>query len=194
MTVVLAQGERVTIGKGEADSVARVRMGLGWDPIKHEGLRPGLQALTGVDLDASCLLFDADHHLVDTVWPRQLVSKDGAVTHTGDNTTGAGDGDDESIIVDLAALPLRVTALVFTVSAFSSDDFSRVANAFCRLVDERDESELVRYELSTTDSHDNAQIMVKLARGGDGWVLTAIGRSAKGNTFSDLLPEVQKYL
>ncbi|WP_406281000.1 TerD family protein [Embleya sp. NBC_00896] len=193
MTVVLAQGDRVTIGKDGAGSIGRVRMGLGWDPIKHEGLRPGLQALTGVDLDASCLLFDADDRLVDTVWPRQLVSKDGAVTHTGDNTTGAGEGDDESIIVDLAALPLRVTALVFTVSAFSSDDFSRVSNAFCRLVDERDESELVRYELSATGAH-NAQIMVKLARGGDGWVLTAVGQPADGNTFNDLLPAVQKYL
>jgi tellurium resistance protein TerZ len=192
MTVVLAQGERITIGK-EGAPIGRVRMGLGWDPIRHEGLRPGLQALTGVDLDASCLLFDADGHLVDTVWPRQLVSKDGAVTHTGDNTTGAGEGDDESIIVDLAALPLRVTALVFTVSAFSSDDFSRVSGAFCRLVDESDQSELVRYELSASGAH-NAQIMVKLGRGASGWVLTAIGQPAKGNTFNDLLPTILQYL
>ncbi|MFE3197391.1 TerD family protein [Embleya sp. NPDC055664] len=193
MTVVLAQGESVTIGKGEAGSAARVRMGLGWDAVKHKGLRPGLQALTGVDLDASCLLFDADHHLVDTVWPRQLVSKDGAVTHTGDNTTGAGDGDDESIIVDLAALSPRVTALVFTVSADSSHAFSRVANAYCRLVDEHDDSEIVRYELSEHGGHD-AQIMVKLARVADGWQATAIGRAAKGNTYHDLLPEILKHL
>jgi len=193
MTVVLAQGERVTIGKAGEEAVGRIRMGLGWDPIRHEKLRPGLQALTGVDLDASCLLFDADHRLVDTVWPRQLVSKDGAVTHTGDNTTGQGDGDDESIIVDLAALPLRVTALVFTVSAFTTDDFSRVSNAFCRVVDESDQSEIVRYELSASGTH-NAQIMVKLSRSGTGWVLTAIGEPAKGNTFNDLLPTVQKYL
>ncbi|MGC0422878.1 TerD family protein [Embleya sp. AB8] len=193
MTVVLAQGESVVLGKGESGSAARVRMGLGWEAIRHKGLRPGLQALTGVDLDASCLLFDADHHLVDTVWPRQLVSKDGAVKHTGDNTTGAGEGDDESIIVDLESLSPRVTALVFTVSSDSSSAFAKVAEAHCRIVDEHDGSELVRFELSEHGGHD-AQIMVKLVRVAEGWALTAIGESTKGNTYHDLLPAILKHL
>lgn len=193
MAVVLAQGARVALGK-DGEELGRVHMGLGWDPVKHTTLRPGLQALTGVDLDAACLLFDADHHMVDSVWARQLKSKDGAVSHTGDNVTGQGEGDDESIVVDLAALPARVTALVFTVSSFSGADFSKVAAAYCRLLDDATEAELARYELTPTGTH-NAKVFAKVVRDGEGgWTMTAIGAPTTAHTIDQLVPAILRHL
>ncbi|MDI2125300.1 TerD family protein [Yinghuangia seranimata] len=192
MAVVLAQGAKVTLGK-DGEELHRVRMGLGWDPVKHAGLRPGLQALTGVDLDAACLLFDADHHLVDAVWARQLKSKDGSVTHTGDDVTGHGPGDDEAIIVDLASLPSRVTALVFTASSFSGADFSKIASAYCRLLDDHTQAELARYEVTPSGTH-NAKVFAKVVRDADGWTMTAIGAPAVAHTINDLVPAIAPHL
>ena len=112
-------------------------MGLGWDAVKKRGLFGGTKTQT-IDLDASCLLFDGAGCLVDQVWFRQLSSKDGSIQHTGDNRTGAGDGDDESIIVDLLALSPAGRTLVFIVNSFTGQNFSQIENAFCRL-DRRDE-------------------------------------------------------
>ena len=114
--------------------------------------------------------------------------------HTGDNLTGAGEGDDESVIVDLARLSPAVTQIVFTVNSFTGQDFSQIENAFCRLVDETTDEELARYELSGSGRH-NAQIMAKVSRGGAGeWTMTAIGATASGRTFADLLPATSGYL
>ena len=132
-----------------------------------------------IDLDASALLFDGSGQVVDTVWYNQLVSRDGSVVHTGDNRTGAGDGDDESIKVDLSALPAQVQTVVFTVNSFTGQGFSQVENAFCRLIDEAGEEEIARYDLSATGSH-TAQIMAKVTRDGAGWSMTAIGGTASG--------------
>ncbi|KUL28529.1 TerD family protein [Actinoplanes awajinensis] len=193
MAVSLRKGESVSLTKAAGDNgLSRVRMGLGWDVIKKRGLFGGNKEQS-VDLDASCLLFDAGGTLLDQVWFRQLRSKDGAVQHTGDNLTGAGDGDDESIVVDLTALPPVVQSLVFVVNSFTGQNFSQIQNAVCRLVDERGGRELARYELSGSGSH-TAQVMTKVTRGGDGWEMTAIGTPASGRTFNDLLPTIAQHL
>ncbi|MBA2414785.1 MAG: TerD family protein [Geodermatophilaceae bacterium] len=121
------------------------------------------------------------------MWFGQLRSADGSVVHTGDNLTGAGEGDDESIIVDLAALPANVTALLFTVNSFTGQNFSQIENAFCRLVDETNQDELARYDLTGSGSH-NAQLMAKVSRDGTGWSMTAIGATTSGRTVQDLVP------
>jgi tellurium resistance protein TerZ len=72
--------------------------------------------------------------MVDIVWFRQLQSKDGSIKHSGDNRTGAGEGDDEQIIVDLSRIPANVKSLVFTVNSFTGQNFSQVENAYCRIV------------------------------------------------------------
>jgi tellurium resistance protein TerZ len=167
-------------------------MGLGWDAAPVKGLFGRKRAQT-IDLDASALLFDAAGVLVDQVWFQQLTSKDGSVQHTGDNLTGEGEGDDESIRVDLAKVPPRITTLVFTVNSFTGQDFSQIENAFCRLVDEANDSEIARYELTGSGSH-TAQIMAKVAREGAGWAMTAIGVPASGRTFKDLLPAIAGHL
>jgi len=192
VSVNLTKGQTVSLTKGGGGSLTKVRMGLGWDAIKKKGMFGGMKEQS-VDLDASCLLFDAAGQLVDQVWFRQLKSKDGAVTHTGDNLTGRGDGDDESIIVDLPSLSSNVTRLVFTVNSFTGQNFSQIENAFCRLVDETNQAELARYELTGSGTH-NAQIMATVSRDGAGWSMTAIGAIASGRTFKDLLPAVAQHL
>lgn len=187
MTVSLSKGQRVSLQKAGGGTLSRVRMGLGWDAVKKRGLFGGLKN-QDIDLDASALLFDAAGQLVDQVWFRQLQSKDGAVRHTGDNLTGAGEGDDESIVVDLTRLSGEVSTLVFTVNSFTGQDFSRIENAYCRVVDETaNDAELARYSLSGSGTH-TAQIMAKLSRDGAGWTMTALGIPCSGRTFHELLP------
>lgn len=187
MTVNLSKGQKVSLAKRDGGQLTRVRMGLGWDAVKKKGLFGSRDQ--SVDLDASVLLFDGAGQLVDQVWFQQLRSKDGSVQHTGDNRTGAGDGDDESVKVDLPALPAAVTTLVCTVNSFTGQDFSQIANAFVRLVDETTGNEIARYELSGSGRH-NAQIMAKVTRDGSGWSMTALGVPASGRTFRDLLPAI----
>jgi len=167
-------------------------MGLGWDAMKKRGMFGG-EKNQSIDLDASCLIFSADHRLLDQVWFRQLVSKDGAIQHTGDNRTGAGEGDDESIVVDLSRLDKQAATLIFVVNSFTGQNFSQILNAFCRLVDSTNEQEIARYELTGSGTH-NAQVMAKVSRDGAGWSMTAIGAIANGRTFKDLLPVVQTCL
>ena len=186
MTVSLSKGQKVSLEKRGGGSLSRVRMGLGWDAAKKKGLFGSRRQ--SIDLDASALLFDAAGSLVDQVWFRQLNSKDGSVHHTGDNLTGAGEGDDESIQVDLSRLPAAVNALVFTVNSFTGQNFSQIENAYCRLLDETaGDAELARYDLTGSGSH-TAQIMAKVSRDGAGWSMTALGIPASGRTFHDLLP------
>jgi len=192
MSVTLTKGQLVSLTKGGGETLTRVRMGLGWDAVKKRGLFGGMKSQS-IDLDASCLLFDSQGKLVDQVWFQQLRSKDGSVVHTGDNLTGDGEGDDESIIVDLSQLPAQVATLVFVVNSFTGQDFSQIENAFCRLVDEKSRAEVARYDLSGSGRH-NAQVMAKLTREGQGWAMTAIGAAASGRTFRDLLPTVEGHL
>ena len=191
MSVNLSKGQSVSLTKSSGGSLTRVKMGLGWDAVKKRGLF-GSRAQS-IDLDASCLLFDASGRLVDQVWFQQLRTADGAVQHRGGNLTGAGEGDDESIIVELDKLPAAVQTLVFVVNSFTGQNFSQIENAFCRLVDETTGGEVARYELTGSGTH-NAQIMSKVARDGGGWSMTAIGATANGRTFHDLLPTVAGHL
>ncbi|URN00169.1 TerD family protein [Actinomadura madurae] len=192
MSISLQKGQKVSLAKPGGGALTRVKMGLGWDAVPKKGLF-GKGKAQSIDLDASCLLFDAAGNLADQVWFRQLRSKDGSVHHTGDNLTGEGEGDDEVINVDLQNVPANVTQLVFTVNSFTGQDFSQIANAFCRLVDESTGQEIARYDLSGAGQH-NAQIMAKVARDGQGWSMTAIGATATGRTFQHLLPAVATHL
>lgn len=191
--VSLAKGQSVRLEKSGGGTLTRVTMGLGWDVRKATGLR-GLFGGGGgdVDLDASCLLY-AGKELVDSVWFRQLRSTDGSILHTGDNRTGAGDGDDEQIIVDLAALPAQVTTLIFTVNSFTGETFDRIENAYCRMVDATNGQELARYSLTGSGSH-TGQVMAKVSRSGGGWDMKAIGDKTSGRTFHEMTPAIAAHL
>lgn len=193
--VSLTKGQSIRLEKSGGGGLSRVTMGLGWDVRKAGGFFGALFGGGGgdIDLDASCLLFDAGGELVDSVWFRQLRSTDGSIIHTGDNRTGAGDGDDEQIIVDLAAVPSRVGTLIFTVNSFTGETFDRIENAYCRLVDVTTGSEIARYDLSGSGSH-TGQVMARLARAGGLWEMKAIGERTSGRTFHDMMPAVRAHL
>lgn len=192
MSVSLSKGQTVSLKKDNGGTLTQVRMGLGWDAVKKKGLFGGLKSQS-IDLDASAVLYDVHGKVLDQVWFRQLKSKDGAVIHSGDNLTGDGDGDDESITVFLDRLPANVGTIVFLVNSFTGQNFSQIENAFCRLVDETNGQEIARYGLTGSGNH-TAQVMAKIGRDGSGWCMTAIGAIANGRTFSDLLPAIHPHL
>jgi tellurium resistance protein TerZ len=193
MTVNLQKGQKISLEKEAGGLLARVTMGLGWDAIKVGGIF-GFGARTqAVDLDASCVLFDEQGRPVDVVWFRQLKSRDGSIVHTGDNRTGAGEGDDEQIIVELARVPAHVKSLVFTVNSFTGQNFAQVKNAYCRLVNATNQNEVARYDLSVQGAH-TAQIMAKLYRHNGDWKMHAIGENGSGRTFDELLPLITPHL
>ncbi len=191
MSVSLSKGQAVSLVKEGGGTLTHVRMGLGWDAVKKRGIFGSKSQ--SIDLDASAVVYDAQGKVLDQVWFRQLTSKDGAIKHSGDNLTGDGDGDDESIEVHLDRLSPQAHTIVFLVNSFTGQDFSQIENAFCRLVDEQTGQEIARYELTGSGSH-TAQVMAKVGRSGDGWSMTAIGAIANGRTFQQLLPEITPHL
>jgi tellurium resistance protein TerZ len=185
--VSLTKGQSVSLAKADGGALTHATMGLGWDVRKARGLRGlfGSGAGEDIDLDASCLLFDASGQQIDQVWFQQLTSQDGSIVHTGDNRTGAGDGDDEQINVDLGRVPTTVTTLLFTVNSFTGDTFDKIENAYCRLLDAMTNKELARFDLTGAGSH-TGQVMAKLTRTNAGWDMKAIGEKTVGRTFHDM--------
>jgi tellurium resistance protein TerZ len=188
VAINLQKGQKISLEKEAGTTLSSIIMGLGWDAVKKKGFF-GFASSDDIDLDASCLLFDENKQLLDTVWFRQLRSRDGSITHTGDNRTGDGDGDDEQIIVNLNNVPANVKSLVFTVNSFTGQNFSQVANAFCRIVDKASGKEIARYDLSVQGNH-SAQIMAKVYRHNNEWKMHAIGENGVGRTFQDLMPQI----
>lgn len=193
MTVNLQKGQKISLDKEAGATLSQITMGLGWDAVKSKGLFGFGGRDQDIDLDASCVMFDEANRPLDVVWFRQLKSKDGSIVHTGDNRSGAGEGDDEQINVDLSRVPAHVKSLVFTVNSFTGQNFAQVQNAFCRIVNARDQKEVARYELSAQGPH-SAQVMAKLYRHGGEWKMHAIGENGTGRTFDELLPQIQPFL
>ena len=193
MSVNLSKGQKISLEKEAGGALGRVTMGLGWDAIKSKGFLGFGSKTEAVDLDASCVMFDEGHRPVDVIFFRQLKSKDGSIVHTGDNRTGAGDGDDEQINVDLNAVPSSVKSLVFTVNSFTGQTFAQVENAYCRLLDAANGREVARFNLSVQGPH-SAQIMAKVYRHNGEWKMHAIGENGNGRTFDDLLPQIATHL
>jgi tellurium resistance protein TerZ len=189
MGLSLTKGQSLSLTKQTGESLTKIRLGLGWDsavPAKR-GFFGGLKTVE-IDLDASAILFDANKNRLDTVFFRQLRSKDGSITHTGDNLTGAGEGDDESIIVDLASVSPAVQHIVFVITSYSQQTFDMVQNAFCRVIDESVSSnpEVAKYLLAESGPY-TAMVMAKLTRAGNTWNFQAIGSPANGKTAHDLV-------
>lgn len=193
MAINLQKGQKISLDKEAGVKLTKIIMGLGWDPVKTKGFLGFGSKTQEIDLDASCILFDEQGQPFDAAWFRQLKSKDGSVVHTGDNRTGAGDGDDEQIAVDLTRVPTNVKSLVFTVNSFTGQNFSQIENATCRIVNAANNQEVARFNLSTLGSH-NAQIMAKLYRHNDEWKMHAIGEIGNGRTFDELMPQITPHL
>ncbi|BFV56444.1 TerD family protein [Kitasatospora sp. CMC57] len=193
MSVNLAKGQQISLSKESGVPLAFVRMGLGWQAAPRKGFLGKLLGAPDIDLDASAVLF-AGGQPVDVVYFNQLTSTDGSVGHSGDNRTGSdGEGDDESITVDLVRVPVQIDQIVFTVNSFTGASFKEIETAYCRLIDETTGGELARYTLGGGGGH-TAQIMTKLHRTDGTWRMAAIGEPAFGRTFQDLLPAIVQHL
>ncbi|MGZ4982136.1 MAG: TerD family protein [Methylobacter sp.] len=198
MAINLQKGQKISLSKESGGALSKVVMGLGWDakkvPLgKLKGLFGGAGSSESIDLDASCVMFDDQNKAVDIIYFGQLKSRDGSIIHTGDNRSGAGDGDDEQIKVDLDKVPANIKSMVFTVNSFSGQTFDQVDNAYCRIVDSSNDVEVARYTLSVQGSH-TAQIMAKLYRHNGEWKMHAIGENGVGRTIDALLPQIVIHL
>ncbi|MGG2462004.1 TerD family protein [Streptomyces sp. RGM 3693] len=174
MGVSLAKGGNVSLSK-EAPGLTAVSIGLGWD----------VRTTTGADydLDASALLCTdagkvaSDQHFV---FYNNLTSPDGSVQHTGDNLTGAGEGDDETLNVALNGVPAEITKIVFPVSIHDAQtrgqNFGQVRNAYIRVVNQEGGAELARYDLTEDASTETAMVFGELYRHNAEWKFRAVGQ------------------
>ncbi|MEU5191579.1 TerD family protein [Streptomyces klenkii] len=176
--VSLQKNQTVSLVKGGRPLTESVKMGLGWEPAW------GGRA---IDLDASVIAYGPDRNMIDACYFGKLQILNGAVQHSGDNLTGEGSGDDETITVHMGGLPPEVTGLVFTVSSFNGQKFSEVAKAYCRLLDARTGEELVRFDLTGAEPKTGV-LMAKFVRQYSGeWEMTALGEFVKSRTVRDLV-------
>lgn len=174
MGVSLTKGGNVSLTK-EAPNLTAVAVGLGWDVRTTTG--------TDFDLDASAIATGADKKAISDqhfVFFNNMKTPDGSIEHAGDNRTGEGDGDDEVINVDLPAVPPNVTNIFFPVSIHDADarlqSFGQVTNAYIRVVDLSNGSELARYDLSEDASTETAMLFGELYRHNGEWKFRAVGQ------------------
>lgn len=180
MAVQLAKkGVSVNLAK----SLNNVLIGLGWDTANNGGY--------DFDLDASVFLVDRNDKVTedeDFVFYNNLIHPSKSVEHTGDNRTGEGDGDDESIRVDLRKVPAHIEKIVVTVTIHDAkkraQNFGQVSNAFIRLVDESTGAETLRYDLAETFSTETSVVFAEIYRNGRGWDFIAKGEGSTGDLFT----------
>lgn len=178
MAISLQKGGNVNLSK-EAPGLSKVVIGLGWDPRSSDG--------SAFDLDGSAFLLKTDGKVrgdSDFIFYNNLKSTDGSVVHTGDNQTGQGDGDDESLNIDLSAIPADIDRVSFCVTIHEADarrqNFGMVGKAYIRCLNAANSSELARYDLSEDGSTETAMIFGELYRHGGDWKFRAIGQGFKG--------------
>lgn len=178
MAVSLSKGGNVSLSK-EAPGLKTIRIGLGWDTRVSDG-----QAF---DLDASVFLLGEAGKVRsdgDFVFYNNKQGADGSVVHQGDNTTGEGDGDDETVLVHLDKLPAELQKLSFAVTIHESDtrkqNFGMVSNAFIRVVNEDGGAEIARYDLSEDASTETAMVFGEIYRNAAEWKFKAIGQGFAG--------------
>jgi stress response protein SCP2 len=192
MTINLQKGQRISLKK-EAPSLTKLMCGLGWDVAKGSG---GLFSLfkTNFDLDGTVLCLNERDKLTsnaDFIYFNNLRHQSGAITHLGDNLTGAGEGDDEQIVVELSRIPDYICKLVFIVNIYDcvkrNQDFSQVKNAFVRLVDLGNKKEIARYDLSGNEYQSKTgMILAEVYRQDDEWKVVAIGEGISVNSLQEL--------
>ena len=174
MPVILTKGGNVNLSK-EAPGLKNISVGLGWDARSTDG--------AAFDLDASAFMLKADGKVrsdADFIFFNNQKSSDGSVVHQGDNRTGAGDGDDEVIKIDLSKVPADVEKVAFTVTIYDgqtrNQSFGQVSKAYIRVVNDAGGVEVARYDLSEDASTVTAMIFGELYRSGSDWKFKAIGQ------------------
>ncbi|MEK8170313.1 TerD family protein [Streptomyces sp. M19] len=183
--VNLQKNQTVSLVKGGQPLLSSVKMGLGWEPAFRS---------KDIDLDASVIAFGVDRKKIDACFFGKLTILNGAIQHSGDNLTGEGSGDDETITVHLSGLPPEVTGLVFTVNSFSGQKFTDVAKAYCRLLDAQTNEELARFDLTHSESRTGV-LMAKMIKQFSGeWEMTAMGDYVDSRTVRGMVKPAGKAL
>lgn len=178
MAVSLSKGGNVSLSK-EAPGLKKVLVGLGWDARATDG--------AAFDLDASAFILAESGKVrsdSDFIFYNNAKSADGTVEHTGDNKTGAGEGDDEAIKVNLASLTPDVAKIAFTVTIHEADsrkqNFGMVSSAYIRVVNDENGTEIARYDLSEDASTETAMVFGEIYRSGSDWKFRAVGQGFAG--------------
>ena len=174
MSVSLTKGGNVSLSR-QAPGLTAVVVGLGWDPRTTTG--------ADFDLDASAIMLDMNGRVLSDghfVFFNNLKSPDGSVEHMGDNLTGGGEGDDEQIKVSLATVPAECGKVVFPVSIYEAEqrqqNFGQVRNAFIRIVNQADNSEIARYDLTEDAATETAMVFGEIYRSFGEWKFRAVGQ------------------
>lgn len=182
MGVSLSKGGHVSLSK-EAPTMKNIQVGLGWDVRSTDG--------QDFDLDASAFLLSHTGKVrgdADFIFYNNLKSADNAVLHTGDNRTGKGEGDDESLVVKLEQLSADIERIVFVVTIHDAiarhQSFGQVSGAFIRLVNDDNEQEIARYDLTENASTETAMLFGELYRYHGEWKFRAVGQSYVGGLAS----------
>ncbi|RSZ58580.1 TerD family protein [Massilia atriviolacea] len=178
MPISLQKGGNVNLSK-EAPGLTKMIVGLGWDTRATDG--------SAFDLDGAVFLLNASGKVrsdADFIFYNNLKSADGSIVHSGDNTTGAGDGDDENVTIDLANVPADIDKIVLAVTIHDAEtrrqNFGMVSKAFVRCVNAAGNAEIARYDLSEDGSTEAAMIFGEVYRAGSDWKFRAIGQGFKG--------------
>ncbi|MBQ9497921.1 MAG: TerD family protein [Selenomonadaceae bacterium] len=179
MAISLKKGQKVDLTKTNP-GLKNILIGLGWDTNRYDGG-------SDFDLDSAVFLLGADSKVKsgdDFIFFNNLKHVSGSVEHLGDNLTGAGDGDDEEIKIDLSKVPAEIEKIAFTVTIYEADtrkqNFGQVENAFIRVFDEQNNKELIRYDLDEDFSIETSVIVGELYRNKGEWKFNAIGSGFEG--------------
>ena len=198
MSISLQKGQKVSLSKDNA-GLAKVIVGLGWDEVGQSSGGGFMSSLFGssssgeeIDCDASAIMLRdgkfVDKH--DVVYFGNLAHKSGSVSHQGDNLTGAGEGDDEQIIIDLSKVPEEYDKIVMVVNIYDAvprrQHFGMIKNAFIRLVDARNNNEMFKYNLTEDYSGMTAMIFGEIYRYNGEWKFSAIGQGTKDPGLAEL--------
>ncbi len=195
MAISLAKGQKIDLTKGNA-GLTSLLVGLGWDPVAKKGFFG--KKTPDIDCDASVIMLNQQGKIErneDVIYFGNMNSSCGSVHHTGDNLTGAGDGDDEQILVDLNKVPDRIHRLLFIVNIYrcveKKQDFGMIENAFIRIVDKSNQSELAHFNLTENYGGLTALMPGEIYRHNGEWKFSAIGQATNDVSIKEI---VNKYL
>lgn len=196
MSISLQKGQKVSLSKDNA-GLAHIVVGLGWDEVQKPsgGLLKSMftAAPQEIDCDASAILLRGGKlvHKDDLVYFGNLKHPSGTVIHQGDNLTGAGEGDDEQIVIDLSKVPQEYDRIVIVVTIYQAvkrhQHFGMIENAFIRLVDARNNNEMCKYNLTENYSDMTAMIFGEVYRHNGEWKFSAIGQGTQDPGLNELI-------
>ena len=178
MAVSLSKGGNVSLSKTEV-GLKKILIGLGWETRSSDGV--------DFDLDASAFMVGDNGNVIreeDFIFYNQLFSLCGSVEHTGDNLTGAGEGDDEALKIYFEKVPALIKRIVVCVTIHDAQarnqNFGQVDNAFMRIVNLENDIEIARFDLTEDYSTETAMIFGEVYRHNHEWKFKAVGQGFSG--------------